>query len=175
MILQSYLVNLLCCSEYPWAWSSLELCSKRRKGGHLNCFGILLSLQAKIVISGSKELWHRQSALFWLSQGKKYNHHPNWTPFLVCVYIRLPLLGCRFHFSLNTAVGPLLFRPWARHKECGHISGWTVISILSPERLSLGKANCSQRVFSSGKRQGAAWQKSRVAVSSQCGHPTGGR
>lgn len=56
MTLQSYLLNLLCYSEYPWVWSSLELCSKRRKGGHLRCSVIPLSLGAKIVISGSKEL-----------------------------------------------------------------------------------------------------------------------
>lgn len=55
MTLQSYLLNLLCYSEYPWVWSSLELCCKRRKGGHLRYFVILLSLGAKIVISGSKE------------------------------------------------------------------------------------------------------------------------
>lgn len=73
MTSQLYLVNLLCYGEYSWVWSSLELCSKRRKGGHLKCFVIPLSLGAKILISGSKEFWHRQSALFCLSQGGKYN------------------------------------------------------------------------------------------------------
>lgn len=31
MTLQSYLVNLWCYSEYPWVWSSLELCSGKEK------------------------------------------------------------------------------------------------------------------------------------------------
>lgn len=48
---QSYLVNLLCYSEYSWVCSSLELCSKRRRRGHITCFVILSSLGAKIAIS----------------------------------------------------------------------------------------------------------------------------
>lgn len=52
MARQSYFVNLLCYNEYPWVWSSLELCSKRRKRGHIKCFVILSSLGAKIAISG---------------------------------------------------------------------------------------------------------------------------
>lgn len=79
MTSQSYLVNLLCYDEYPWVWSSLKLRSKTRKGGHLKGFIILLCLEAKIIISGSKEPQHKPSALFCLSQGKTYNQHNNTT------------------------------------------------------------------------------------------------
>ena len=76
--------------------------------------------------------------------------------------------------SLSTQLWALCCSgPWARHKECGHISGWTVVSTLSPRETFLRQGKLLTQGFLIRKTTGCTCRRPVSPRPGQCGHPIG--